>query len=117
MKLTSLLALLLLLGGCTYALDHEAFARASSQHADANYKCGADAQPTLSVKPGKEHYIPNKGPRGARQLHMYSKHRDQTTVIDGDQLRKRAIVVVIATYPGHPPPPPELTREKTKKKK
>ncbi|MHC4135756.1 MAG: hypothetical protein ACYS0K_12310 [Planctomycetota bacterium] len=111
MKRTSVLALLLLLGGCRYALDHEAFSRASSQHPEANYECGADAQPTLSVKPGDEHYIP-RGPRGARQLHMYSKHRDRTTVIDSDQLRKRAIVVVIATYPGHPPPPPELTRSK-----
>jgi len=111
MKWTSVFALLLLLGGCQYTLDHEAYSRASSQHAEASYECGADAQPTLSVKPGKKHYIP-RGPRGARQLHMYSKHRDQTTVIDGDQLRKRAIVVVIATYPGHPPPPPELTKKK-----
>ncbi|MHC4818765.1 MAG: hypothetical protein ACYTF8_11995 [Planctomycetota bacterium] len=111
MKLPPALALFLLLGGCTYALDHEAFARASSQHPEANYECGADAQPSLSVKPGDKHYIP-RGPRDARQVHMYSKHRDQTTVIDGNQLRKRAIVVVIATYPGHPPPPPELTRKK-----
>jgi len=111
MKQASVLALLLLLGGCRYALDHEAFARASSQHPEANYECGADAQPTLSVKEGEQHYIP-RGPRGARQLHMYSKHRDRTTVIDGTQLRKHTIVVVIATYPGHPPPPPELTRKK-----
>ena len=45
--------------------SHEAFSRASSQHPEATYECGADAQPTLSVKPGKQHYIPNKGPRGA----------------------------------------------------
>lgn len=109
MKCTSMLALLLLVAGCRYSLDHEAFSRASSQHPEATYECGADAQPTLSVKPGQEHYIP-KGSRGVRQVHMYSKHRDKTTVIDGHQLRKRAIVVVIATYPGSPPPPPELTK-------
>jgi len=28
-----------------------------------------------------------------------------------EKLRKRAIVVVIATYPGSPPPPPEMTRK------
>lgn len=111
MKRSTMLALLLLCAGCRYSLDHEAFSRASTHHPEATYECGADAQPTLSVKPGDRYYIP-RGPRGARQVHMYSKHRDKTTVIDGDQLRKRAIVVVIATYPGAPPPPPELTRKK-----
>ena len=51
MKQASVLALLLLLGGCRYTLDTEAFARASSQHPEANYECGADAQATLSVNP------------------------------------------------------------------
>ena len=32
--------------------------RVTSQNPEATYQCGADAQPTLSVKPGTEHYIP-----------------------------------------------------------
>ncbi|MHC4669257.1 MAG: hypothetical protein ACYTFD_12700 [Planctomycetota bacterium] len=111
MKRTCALVALLFLGGCQYALDHEAFERATSKNPQAAHQIGADAEPVLSVEPGEKHYIP-RGPKGARQVHLWSRTRDTTSVIDGDQLRKYADVVLIVSYPGPPPPPPSLTRKK-----
>jgi hypothetical protein len=103
MKLLPVLAAAVLLGGCVKKfLDEEGFERATVQDPNATAAVGSDAVPKLSVYPGDEHNV-KRGLEG-RQVHMFSPHRNQTTVVEGKTLRQGRIKV-IATYVGPPPPP------------
>ena len=91
-------------GNRYWLLDHEAFQRALSRDTKAQDVVGSDAEPKYSAKPGDKHYVTGRGRQGVRQLHMFSRRKFRTTVIDADALRKDTQIVVIARYGGAPPP-------------
>jgi hypothetical protein len=111
MKRISLCSLLLLCA-CTKLLDEEALERAIRQDKTAAAQLGADAKPMLSAEPGDRHYI-QRGNLQSRQVHLYSRVRDSTTVVDGRELRRNATILIIGSYTGGPPPTDRWVREQS----
>ncbi|MHC4222812.1 MAG: hypothetical protein ACYSX0_06290 [Planctomycetota bacterium] len=99
------LALLTIVGACGSLIYDDALERALRNDKAGAAKVGTDAKAVLWVSPGHEHFI-DRGSVEHTQVHLYSRMRDRTTVVDGYEMRQyNAQIVVIATYMGGPPPP------------